>query len=102
MKTLILTTTALIVAGINPMKAQEIKNPIYITVQQDSISRTPVKIEELPDAVKATLSSDRYKDLAPIGAFLVKDGKSEYYLVDVKQAEETTTLKIGKDGVVVE
>jgi hypothetical protein len=103
MKSLILTTAILIAAATCPVLANTIKIPAGLTAQQqDSTSKTPVKIEELPDAVKATLSSDRYKDWAPVGAFLIKDGKTEYYLVDVKKAEETTSLKIGKDGIVVE
>lgn len=102
MKKLILSAAFLAFAGIASVQANEIKTVAPLVLQQDSTTKTPVKIEELPDAVKATLSSDQYKDWAPLAAYLISDGKKiEYYQVDVKKAEETTSLKIGKDGVVI-
>ena len=103
MKKLILSAAFLAFAGIASVKANETNSLQAITVQQDSTTKTPVKIEDLPDAVKATLASEKYKDWAPLAAYLVTDDKkTEYYQVDVKKAEETASLKIGKDGVVVE
>lgn len=103
MKNLILSAAILAFAGISTVKANDIKTPVTIVVQQDSTTKTPVKIEALPDAVKATLASDKYKDWAPVTAFLIVDAKkAEYYQVDVKKGEETTSLKIGKDGVVIQ
>lgn len=103
MKNLILGAAILAFAGISAVKASEIKTPVTVIIQQDSTSKTPVKVDALPDAVKATLSSEKYKDWTPVAAFLIKDAsKAEYYQVDVKKAEETASLKIGKDGVVVQ
>lgn len=103
MKNLILSAAILAITGISAVKANEIKTPVTMVIQQDSTSKTPVKVEALPDAVKATLSSDKYKGWTPVAAFLIKDAsKAEYYQVDVKKAEETASLKIGKDGVVVQ
>lgn len=102
MKNLILGAALLAFAGVSTVKANDIKTPVTSVVQQDSTTKTPVKIEELPDAVKATLSSDKYKDWAPSAAFLVTDAsKAEYYLIDVKKGEEAAQLKVGKDGVVI-
>ena len=103
MKKLILSAAFLTFAGLATVNANEIQKPIIVTVQQDSTVKTPVKPEELPDAVKTTLASDKYKEWIPTAAFLVtaKD-KTEWYQVDVKKGEETASLKIGKDGVVVE
>lgn len=103
MKNLILGAAILAFAGVSTVKANDIKTPVAIVAQQDSTTKTPVKIEELPDAVKATLASDKYKDWAPIAAFKITDAsKAEYYQVDAKKGEETASLKIGKDGVVVQ
>jgi len=102
MKNLILGAAILAFAGISTVSASEIKTPVTVTIQQDSTTKTPVKLDALPDAVKATLSSDKYKDWTPTAAFLIVDAsKAEYYQVDAKKAEETASLKIGKDGVVI-
>lgn len=103
MKNLILGAAILALAGVSTVKANDIKtSPVAIVAQQDSTTKTAVKVEELPDAVKATLSSDKYKEWTPAAAFLVVDAsKAEYYLIDVKKGEEAAQLKIGKDGVVI-
>jgi len=103
MKNFILSAAFLTLAGITTVKANEIKTPVTITVQQDSASKVPVKLEELPDAVKTTLSADAYKEWAPTGASLVTEAdKSSYYQVDVKKGSEVAFIKIGKDGTVIQ
>ena len=84
------------------VKANEVKTPV-ITVQQDSTTKTPVKLEELPDAVKTTLQSDKYKEFTPSAAYLVTAAnKQEWYLVELAKEGQTASLKVGKDGVVIE
>ncbi len=103
MKKIILSAAFLAFAGIATVQANEVTSPVAITVAQDSTTKTPVKLEELPDAVKATLQSDNYKEWVPTTAFLVTAAdKSEHYLIDVKKGEETGSLKIGKDGAIIE
>lgn len=103
MKKFILSAAFLAFAGVAAVQANDIKVPVTITVQQDSTTKVPVKLEELPDAVKATLKSDKYKDWTPTGAFLITAAdKSSWYQVDVKKGEETSSLKIGKDGAVIQ
>jgi len=102
MKKIILSAAFLAFAGVASVQASEVNAPAMITVQ-DSTTKTPVKLEELPDPVKATLQSDKYKEWVPTTAFLVTAAdKSEWYQIDVKKGEETASLKVGKDGVVVE
>lgn len=101
MKKIILSAAFLAFAGIATVQANEIKTPVTITAQQDSTTKTPVKLEELPDAVKTTLKSDPYKEWVPTAAFLVvAANKSEWFQIDVKKGEETASLNVGKDGVV--
>ncbi|MFA4870358.1 MAG: hypothetical protein WC623_19335 [Pedobacter sp.] len=103
MKKIILSAAILAFAGLTTVKASEIKTPIVISTLQDSVTKTPVELKDLPDPVKATLSSEKYKEWIPTAAFLVTNAdKSEHYQVDVKKQEETASLKIGKDGVVIE
>lgn len=61
-----------------------------------------VKVEELPDAVKATLASDEYKEWQAQKAYMVKPGTgAEYYEIELKKGEEAKTVKLDKDGKVV-
>lgn len=103
MKKIILSAAILAFAGITSVKASDLsfRNPVVAV--QDSTTKTPVELSALPDAVKATLQSDKYKDWTPTAAFIVKTGeKLEYYQVDAKKEQETASLKIGEDGTVIE
>jgi hypothetical protein len=110
MKKLILSAAFLAFASVATVKANNVTTPLIDTAQQlsntaqqDSTTKTPVKIEELPDAVKTTLSADKYKEWAPTAAFLVIGAdKKEWYQIDVKKGEEVASLNVGKDGVVVQ
>jgi hypothetical protein len=102
MKKMILAAAFLTFAGLTTVKASEVKTPAMV-IQQDSTTKTPVKIDELPDAVKTTLQSDKYKEFTPSAAYLVTAAnKSEWYVVELTKEGQTGSLKIGKDGVVVE
>lgn len=101
MKNLILGAAIFAFAGLSTVKASENKVQVNVTVQQDSTTKTAVQLNDLPDAVKATLASDKYKDWTPSAAYLVTDAnKAEYYLVEVKKGNESASVKIGKDGVI--
>ncbi|MBB5636480.1 hypothetical protein HDF26_004942 [Pedobacter cryoconitis] len=131
MRNFILSAAVIAIAGVSTVKANEIKNPIdsaaytatldsaatlvktdsasytmkkdsaAYSVRQDDGAKVPVKLEELPEPVKATLKADAYKDWTPTGAFLVTNAdKSTYYQVDVKKDEKVAFLKVGADGVV--
>lgn len=103
MKKLILSAAFLAVAGLASVKANEVSNPVVITTQQDSVTKTAVEFKDLPDPVKATLQSDQYKEWIPAAAFLVtKADKSTYYQIDAKKGEETTSINIDKDGKVIQ
>jgi len=70
---------------------------------QDSVIKTPIKVEELPEAIKMVLQSDPYKDWTPTAAFRVKEGEKEYFQIDIRKSEEeTASLKLDKEGKPVE
>ncbi|HMI03877.1 MAG TPA: hypothetical protein VK541_15435 [Pedobacter sp.] len=103
MKKIILSAAILAVAGLTSVKASEIKNPVVIAVQQDSTTKTPVELKDLPEPVTKTLQSDPVKAWTPTAAFLVTNAdKTTYYQVDVKKEQETGSLKIDKDGKIIQ
>lgn len=103
MKKIILSAAFLAIAGLASVKANDIKEPVKAVVYQDSTTRTPVELKDLPEPVQKTLQSDTVKEWTPTAAFLVVNAdKSTYYLINVKKGEETGSLKIDKDGKVVE
>ncbi|MBE9602964.1 hypothetical protein [Pedobacter sp. MC2016-24] len=103
MKKIILSAAFLAVAGFTSVKASEIKNSIPVVAYQDSTTKTPVELKDLPEAVQTTLKGDTVKDWTPTAAFLVTNAdKSEYYLINVKKGEETGSLKIDKEGKVAQ
>ncbi len=59
--------------------------------------RTPVKLEELPAAVKKTLSSDSYAGWTASSAVWV-DGKMPHYEITLMRGEEKNTVKLSKEG----
>jgi Tfp pilus assembly major pilin PilA len=103
MKKIILAAAILAVAGLTSVKASEIKNPVVVAVQQDSTTKTPVELKDLPEPVTKTLQSDPVKAWTPTAAFLVTNAdKTSYYQVDVKKEQETGSLKIDKDGKIIQ
>ena len=105
MKKLVLAAVAVFAfAGTTEVKANTLTYPsTVINNLQDSTTKSPVKLEDLPDPVKTTLQSDQVKEWTPSAAFLVKTSKGEeYYQIDVKKGEEKAFLRIGKDGKMVQ
>jgi hypothetical protein len=84
------------------IQAGELNNKIQIVSVQDSVIKTPIKLEELPAAITDILKTDPYKAWTPTAAWSVKDGQKVYFQVDVKKEEETGSLKFDKDGKPVE
>lgn len=63
-------------------------------VAQDK--KTEIKYEELPEAVKTTLSGDAYKSWEVTKVW--HNETKDHYEIEVKNATETKTLKFNKDG----
>lgn len=105
MKKLILSAT-LAFAGFTAVQAsdfKQVKNNIEVVSVQDSVIKTPIKLEELPEPVKTTLKNDTYKLWTPTAAFHVKESATkEYYLIEVKKEQEAGSIKLDKDGKPVE
>jgi len=102
MKKLILSAAIIALAGFTTVQAGEIKNKIELVSVQDSVVKTPIKLEELPKPIADILKTEPYATWTPTAAFSVKDGTKEYFQVDVKKEEQVGSLKFDKDGKPVE
>jgi hypothetical protein len=102
MKKVILSAAFLAIAGITAANAKSIKTTPAVYAVQDSTQSKTVKLEDLPDPVKATLAADAYKDWTPASATLVKAKDGEYYAIIVKKGQEQAILKVDAAGKVVQ
>jgi hypothetical protein len=105
MKKVIVASAALFFAAITSLSAQTSVKPVdqqekavvENVVKIDNQERTPVKVEDLPAAVKATLAGEDYKGWIISSAFLVKN-EAEYYEVSLSREKETKIVKLTRDG----
>ncbi len=107
MKRIILSAAVLAVAGLATVKANSLNTnnhlqTVAIISQADSLQKTPIKLESLPDPIKSVLATDIFKTWVPSTAFSVTAGTTQYYEVDVKKGTETKALKFDKDGKVIQ
>jgi len=72
--------------------------PAAIAMEIAAAEETPVKPEELPEAVKTALKGDAYAGWQASAAFLVKEGENEYYKIELTKGEEKQVVKLSKDG----
>ncbi len=101
MKKLILSAAFLAFVGTASVNASEVKKIEIVTVK-DSVIKTPIKLEELPEAITAVLKTEPYNTWTPTAAFSVKDGTKEYFWIDAKKEDKVAVLKFDKDGKPVE
>jgi hypothetical protein len=103
MKKIILSAAFLALAGLTTVKATEVKNQVQVVTYQDSTTKTPVELKDLPEAVQKTLQTEPIKAWTATEAFLVTNAdKTSYYLINVKKEAETGSIKIDKDGKVIQ
>jgi hypothetical protein len=104
MKNFILSAAIFAFAGVSTVKANEIITPVSIAAAADSTAnKVPVKLEELPEAVKNTLKANAYKEWTATTAFLItKEDKSTFYQVDVKKGTDVAYLQLSKDGAIIQ
>ncbi|GAB2781101.1 hypothetical protein GCM10027275_25860 [Rhabdobacter roseus] len=105
MKKLVISAIALALTAFATVDASTTINPAteVATVQQLDQEKVAVKPEDLPDAVKRTLSADPYTGWEVSQAFLVTgENNAQHYEVELKRGEETATAKLDQDGNKVE
>ena len=101
MKKLIISAMALTLIAFNSVRSE----PVLTTATEitSAHEKVAVKPEDLPEAIKTTLSGDTYAGWQVTSAFLVtKEDNSQFYELSLKKGEETSTLNLDKDGKKVE
>lgn len=95
-----LSAALLAFAGTAVVQANPVQpTAIHATVQDD---RTPVKPEDLPDAVKTTLSGEAYAGWTVKEAFAVAPSQgTPYFEVTLQKEEETQIVNLDADGQTV-
>lgn len=81
--------------------AQPVKTVATEIVTQQE--KAPIKLEELPDAVKTTLSGEQFTGWIPSEAFVVTPEEGvKYFEVTLKKGDEAKVVNLSEDGKVVE
>ena len=96
-----ISAMALTLIAFNNVQSEPVLTTVTeITSGQEKVA---VKPEDLPEAIKTTLSGDTYAGWQVTNAFLVtKEDNSQFYELSLKKGEETSTLNLDKDGKKVE
>lgn len=101
MKKVIIAAIALTFAGYtNAVSAQTqdttVVSATVVTNGEDT--RTPVKIEDLPEAVKKSLASTAYEGWSAVSAYWVEGTAASYYEITMTKEAEKKYIKIDKEG----
>ena len=100
MKKLIIASIALFFVAITSVNAQApttVPAPVTNATEKAQPEKSAVKIEELPDAVKAAIASDDYKGWDVKAAFIIKGDKT-YYEINFVKGTEVTIVNFDKNG----
>ncbi|MCF2507000.1 hypothetical protein L0663_26655 [Dyadobacter sp. CY107] len=97
MKKLILSALLLTILGATEMQANTTKaGTVAWSESQDKVAVRP---DDLPEAVKNTLSGDAYAGWQVTSAFLItKEDNSQYFEINAKKGEESTVINLDKYG----
>jgi len=97
MKNLILSALFISMLGTTEMLANTTKTvTVAYNETQDKVAVRP---DDLPEAVKNTLSGDAYAGWQVTSAFLVtKEDNSQYFEINAKKGEESTVINLDKYG----
>lgn len=79
----------------------EIKSDTTVLAVTEKVQKkTPIKIEDLPAAVKETLQSENFKDLKIESAFLV-EAEIQYYEIKLLKGDEVIIVSITEEGKII-
>jgi hypothetical protein len=97
---LLFTAIASVNAQVKPQAPVDKKETVTTPQTNDQETKTPVKPEALPDAVKTTIAGEDYKGWVASSAFMIKT-PVEHYEVVLTKDKETKTVKFASDGKVM-
>jgi hypothetical protein len=70
----------------------------FVTIVKDEREKTPVKLEDLPAAVKKSLAGSDYDGWKPVTAYWVKSEKTSFYEIELTKGEEKKTVNLTPEG----
>lgn len=94
MKKIIIAAIALTFGGITNVVSANTGN-IEITSEDN---RTPIKVEDLPEAVKKSLASTAFEGWTAVSAYLVEGVAGSHYEVTLTKEAEKKTVNFDKEG----
>lgn len=101
MKKVLIASAALFIVAITNVNAQTNpateKKEVAKPQTTDQQTKTPVKPEALPQAIKTATAGEDYKGWVVSSAFQVK-GTTEYYELVLTKEKETKTVKMDANG----
>ena len=97
MKKMIFSAVSFAMIAMTQVEARTVQNDrTEISVNQEKVAIRP---EDLPEAVKTTLSGDSYAGWQVTSAFLItKEDNSQFFEISAKKGEEMATINLDKDG----
>jgi hypothetical protein len=69
-----------------------------VTIVDEEKEKTPVKLEDLPAAVKKSLASSDYDGWKPVAAYWVKSDKTSFYEIELTKGEDKKTVNLTPEG----
>jgi hypothetical protein len=89
-----LTASTVTFASANSLSVTPPDSTITATLTED---KTPVKIDELPVAVKNALKTD-FAGWNPVVAYWVKSEKSSFYEIELQKGDEKKIVNLTAEG----
>ena len=95
MKKVMIAAIALTFAGYTNAATDHVTDT---TIVASADTRTPIKVEDLPEAVKKSLASSAFEGWTPVSAYQVEGTALAYYEIMLTKEAEKKYIKLDKEG----
>lgn len=102
MKKIMLSAAVLAFAGMATVNAETVKTPVASAIVMNVQDKTPVKAEDLPDAIKTALAGDDYAGWTVKEAFAVQTGGAVTYEISLQKGDENRVVSLNEAGEAAE
>jgi len=102
-KKIMFAAAVVAVAGMTSVNAETVKVPTSASIVMNVQDKTPVKAEDLPDAVKTTLAGDDYSGWDVKEAFSVsRAGGVSSYEISLQKGDENKVVNLNEAGQIAD
>ncbi len=102
MKKIMLSAAILAFAGMATVNAGTVNSKISVATVMQFQDRTPVKAEDLPDAVKEALAGEEYSEWTVKEAFSVRPAEGvPFFEISLQKGDENRVVNLNEAGEVV-